>query len=311
MQSSPISPTVTAIIPTYNRERFIGEAIDSVLAQTRAVQEVIVVDDGSTDKTEEVVSRYGEKVRYVRQANSGPGAARNRGMQEATGDLVAFLDSDDLWVPRKTELQLAFLERNPAQEFIFGDMANFSAEADNDEPEIKVPEMHRYFVEHAANLDELFDWLVQENVIPTPTVLMRRSCFERVGLFDQKLKIAEDLDYWLRVARNCRCGFVNAVLAKRRRHESNLINDWVGRTICHADVLIRAGSMRPELPDRSQRRIKARVLDLYYDLGSHFYKKGDYTSGYKYLREGVPSRLWDLKWVVKYAACGLKRTKVQ
>src|SRR5437773_3781756 len=102
--------TVSVVIPTYNYARYLPEAIDSALAQTHAPLEVIVVDDGSTDDTPRVLAVYGDRIRVIRQANRGPGAARNTGIAAARGEYVGFLDADDVWLPRKLELQMARFE---------------------------------------------------------------------------------------------------------------------------------------------------------------------------------------------------------
>src|SRR4051812_35041738 len=104
-------PTVSVIIPTYNCAALVTVAVDSVLAQTVQASEVIVVDDGSTDDTRERLSSY--RIRYLHQQNQGVAAARNNGLREASGDLIAFLDADDVWYPRKLELQIAAIEANP------------------------------------------------------------------------------------------------------------------------------------------------------------------------------------------------------
>ena len=114
---------VSVIIPTYNRAHLIGRAIDSALAQTRANDEIIVVDDGSTDATGSVVAAYADRVRYVRTRNCGAGAARNRGIREASRDLVAFLDSDDEWMPGKLELARSWLAARPDVLFVFSEFA--------------------------------------------------------------------------------------------------------------------------------------------------------------------------------------------
>src|SRR5689334_2160139 len=101
-----LKQSVSVVIPTYNRAELVGEAIDSVLGQSRPPLEVIVVDDGSTDDTADVVGRYGARVVYLRQPNCGPATARNVGVARARGDLIALLDSDDRWLPRKLELQV-------------------------------------------------------------------------------------------------------------------------------------------------------------------------------------------------------------
>ena len=105
--------TISAVIPTYNRRDMVCEAIDSALTQTYPCHEIIVVDDGSTDGTGELLrEKYGDRIRYIRQENAGPSAARNRGIEAATGEWIAFLDSDDLWVEEKNELQIIILSHN-------------------------------------------------------------------------------------------------------------------------------------------------------------------------------------------------------
>ena len=108
-----MSITVSAVIPAYNAGKYVGRAIESVLAQTRKADEIIVVDDGSTDDTAEVVERFGDAVRFIRQENAGASFARNTGIEAATSDWIAFLDADDEWLPNKLKLQTEHLERNP------------------------------------------------------------------------------------------------------------------------------------------------------------------------------------------------------
>ncbi len=106
-------PRISVIIPTYNSARFLPEAVQSALYQTLSPDEVIVVDDGSTDNTEDVLEPFRGRVHYIRQENQGPAVARNRGIAEAKGDLIAFLDADDVWLPEKSELQVKVLWENP------------------------------------------------------------------------------------------------------------------------------------------------------------------------------------------------------
>jgi glycosyltransferase involved in cell wall biosynthesis len=292
-------PTVTTIIPTYNRAQLLREALDSVLTQSRPVDEIIVIDDGSTDNTMEVLRGYGDMIRCIQQPNGGPGAARNRGLREATGDYIAFLDSDDIWVHDKAKIQMEFFNKHPHLEFVFGDMANFTMSEDNEVAEIKNPEIHNYFVANATNLEQILECLIMESVIPTPTVMFKHKCTTEIGFFDETMKICEDLDYWLRAARTCRFGFINTVLAKRRRHDGNLIRDWVGMNIAHVEVLTRVGEKVPDLAGRTKRLLDKKISKIHYDLGSYYLKEKKFADAYHYLRKGLPRNLVNFKWLIK------------
>lgn len=297
----PITEKISVIIPTYNRASYIRDAIESILEQTYPVFEIIVVDDGSTDNTSEVIRLYGDRIRYFWQQNSGPGAARNRGIKEAKGDYVAFLDSDDIWVQNKTKIQMDFFSKHPHLDIIFGDMANFSETEDNNMPEIKNPKTHNYFVAHSSDIEQIFDCLIIGNLIPTPTVICRRACISRIGFFDEKLKIAEDYDYWLRAARICRFGFINAVLIKRRRHDDNLINDWACMKMAALDVLNRIEKEMPNLTARTQRLLADKLYRIHYDLGSYYFNKRDFACAFNHLKKCRPRKLINYKWQLKLA----------
>jgi glycosyltransferase involved in cell wall biosynthesis len=282
----PGIPTVTAIIPTYNRARFVSEAIDSVLAQSRPVDEIIVVDDGSTDDTPERLKKYGNSIRYIWQPNRGPAAARNRGIKEARGDFIAFQDSDDLWVPNKTERQLAFMHAHPDMEISFGLMANFAAPTDEATPEIKNWAIYRQLQANASHVTDLFRILLQWNVVPTPTVLLRRSCFERIGYFREDMCQAEDYELWLRAAQLCRWGFVDSVLLHRRRHASNLINDWVTRKklmVGFLQTMLDSGRNSEHAP-----LVRKNLSAAHYDLGSYFAKRGAFHEAAAHLSLVAP-----------------------
>lgn len=280
------SPAISVILPTYNRRQYICDAIDSVLAQTSPVHEIVVVDDGSSDDTAGLLkSRYGGTLRYIAQKNLGPAAARNRGMREASGTHFAFLDSDDVWLPAKTELQCSFLRQHADVEFIFGDMCNFTQIPIFAGSEIKSPEIRTYLSANCSNLSGLLDCLVVENVIPTPTVLISRRAAERIGQFDETLRVAEDLDYWLRVARSCRCGFVDRVLIARRRHGNNLVDDTNLRHASLLQVLQRAAAeLRPECAG-TRRRIDSRIGEVSYDLGSALLKRRRFGEALEYFEQ--------------------------
>ena len=181
-------PTVTVVIPTYNRKGLLPRALTSVARQTRPPDEVIVVDDGSTDDTEGLVRREFPDVRYLQQENRGVAAARNRGIREAKGEWLAFLDSDDEWLPQKLTRQLDELREQP--EFLL---------CHTNEIWIRRGRRVNPMKKHAKSGGYIFDKCLPLCVISPSSVLIHRSLFERVGPFDESLPACEDYDLWLRI----------------------------------------------------------------------------------------------------------------
>jgi glycosyltransferase involved in cell wall biosynthesis len=175
------NPTISAIIPVYNSAATVGRAIDSVLAQTYAVSEVCVVDDGSTDDIAAVVAQYSAPVFLVRRDNGGPAAARNTAAKATTGEWIALLDADDSWLPRKLEKQLAYMG-NPA----VGIVDCWTSDV--------VPEL-------MPQAPVTFETLWQRNMITASSALIRRAAFDQVGGFDEDraLIAVEDYNLWLRI----------------------------------------------------------------------------------------------------------------
>ena len=209
-------PTVSVVIPTYNHGRYIAEALDSVLAQTYKDYEVIVVDDGSTDNTREVVEAYGASIRYIYQQNQRMSAARNAGIRSANGEYIAFLDSDDIWLPEKLEKQMEVFSTYP-------NLALVSCGAlivDMDGNLMRKIEKKNYINRNALMNDSIL-----KNIVPgggTNAVVSKR-CFEAVGLFDESIQVtAEDWDMWLRIIAQYEIRFVEEPLAKIRLREKSV-----------------------------------------------------------------------------------------
>ncbi len=180
---------ISAIIPTVNRVGLITRAIESVVNQTHAVNEIIVVDDGSTDDTVKIIADQFPFVKIYSQENRGVSAARNRGIAAATGEWVAFLDSDDQWLPEKVEQQVKALKNNPDSLFCYTNEIWFR-HGRRVNPKRK----------HQKYGGFVFEECLQSCFIGASTVLLHRSLFDTVGLFDESLPACEDYDYWLRVA---------------------------------------------------------------------------------------------------------------
>lgn len=213
--AEPGVPTlVSCIVPAYNAERWLGDAIESVFAQTYEPIETIVVDDGSTDGTSDVVASFGERVVGLRQPNAGPAAALNRAILVSRGEYLAFLDADDLWPPRKLELQMARLRAVPELAACYGMVQNFWTD------DMKI------------EADALRGHRILEPIpgLVTGTLLARRSTFERLGLFvDQRHAYA--LDWALRLKHaGLPHEVLDEVLLLRRYHEGNMSRDGGARS---------------------------------------------------------------------------------
>jgi glycosyltransferase involved in cell wall biosynthesis len=209
--------TVSVIIPTYNRADLIGQAIDSVLAQAHQQVEVIVADDGSTDDTAAVVGAYGDRVRYLPLPHRGlPAATRNAGIRAATGDLLAFLDSDDLFLPNKLAVQAAALVQNLAAGVAYANGVYFRTTPDAPVGRVQdgLPTPSGW----------VFGDLLAGNFLAPPVVLVRRTVLDEVGLFDESPDFfaVEDFDLWLRLAAHTPFVYTPGDVAAIRRHAGGI-----------------------------------------------------------------------------------------
>ncbi len=202
-------PTISCIIPVYNQAEYLGEALDSVLHQTVAPTEVIVVDDGSTDAIDAALRPYRDRVRVLQQANRGPAVARNAGIRIATGEWLSFLDGDDVWDPTKLERQLAVFAMDPGLDYCLTFVRHFW------QPEIADRERELRVLNHPITRDGP-GYVFQ-------TLLVRAVTFARVGALDEALRIGEDTDWIARAgAMGLRRRIMDEVLVHRRMHERNL-----------------------------------------------------------------------------------------
>jgi glycosyltransferase involved in cell wall biosynthesis len=196
---------ISVIIPVYNCEKYLAQAIESVLAQTYQPLEIIVVDDGSNDNSAEVAKSYGSKVQYYFQANSGTAAARNYAIGLAKGDFFAFLDADDIWVENKLTLQMAAFINNPNLDIVYGQVEQFIS-----------PDLPDNLQEKLYITDKLMP-----GHIPS-ALLIKRESFFRVGLFDTNWKLAEFASWQVRMTEiGLQTMMLPELVAKRRIHETN------------------------------------------------------------------------------------------
>lgn len=205
-------PKVSVIIPTYNSARYLSEAIDSVLAQSFKDFEILVIDDGSTDETQEVLRRYQSRVHCVRQPNSGVAIARNRGIEQSRGHYISFLDADDTWTASKLERQLAALVESKHHRICY---SAFTVVRSDLTP-IGVTRSRRQG-------DALEDLLLRGNVVATPsTVMAERALFIAAGGFDPALSQCADWDMWVRLAALSDFLYLDEPLVNYRQHGGNM-----------------------------------------------------------------------------------------
>jgi glycosyltransferase involved in cell wall biosynthesis len=262
---------VSVIIPCYNQARFLGEAIESVLSQTYPHFEVVVVDDGSTDNTSEVASRYAG-VRCIRQENQGLAGARNTGIRHSRGGYLVFLDADDRLLPDAVAVGLRYLKDHPECAFVSGH-CRFTAV---DGSPLPTPPQTPIEGDHYETL------LRNTYIWSGATVMYRRAVFETVGVFDTSLDAAEDWDLYLRVVREYPVCHHDEVVAEYRQHGTNMTRDPA--VMLKAVVTILRGQ-------RPYARVKRRYKKAY-RAGIRFWQ-GHYGDP---LAQAVQDRLWKRDW---------------
>ncbi len=194
---------VSVIIPVYNCQDFLGAAIESALGQSYKNTEIIVLDDGSQDASFSVAAKF-SGIKYIRLSHQGVSGTRNKGIQEASGDYIAFLDADDVWLRDKLKIQIDLLEKNPDLGYVLARMKNFYDKGDKTACWMEESEFNK-------------------NPIGIQTLVARKEVFNIVGLFDVRLSIAEDMDWFLRAKeKHIPMYIIDEVLVKRRIHNNNI-----------------------------------------------------------------------------------------
>jgi glycosyltransferase involved in cell wall biosynthesis len=258
-------PEVSVVIPTYNRAAVLQEAIQSVMLQTYPDYEVIVVDDGSTDNTRDVVSAFSGKGRYVLQQNRGRSAARNHGIRLARGRYIAFLDSDDMFLPEKLGVQVSALKSG----WDFGMAYSHS---------LAMYEPGRIAEGHLHARGRLSGWIhpeilfIQGTVITVPSVLVRARILGEVGGFDETMHICEDLDLWRRIAMRYKVLQIRlplAVVRYRRNGQSALQERMAARTFFYEKAITEDPSL-----EKSIRSSLSSDMYRYYALEALIHKDG-------------------------------------
>jgi glycosyltransferase involved in cell wall biosynthesis len=262
---------VSVIVPTYNRLPKVRESIDSVLKQTYRDFELWVVDDGSTDGTGQALKVFGNKIKYVSQANRGVSAARNLGLRVSRGKHVAFLDSDDLWEPRKLEIQVRCMEANPQFPLCY-----------TDETWIRRGVRVNPRKKHAKYSGWIFERCLPLCIISPSSALMKRTLFEEIGGFDENLPVCEDYDFWLRVTRRYPVLFIDEkLIVKRGGHPDQLSNRSWGNDRYRVMALEKLLSFQ-DLKAEERRMVSRELVRKCHILSRGFDKRGKREEGRRY-----------------------------
>ena len=288
---------VSIIIPTYNHARFISDSINSCLEQTYPNIEIIVVDDGSTDNTQEVLEPYLSKIKYIKQKNAGPAAARNQGIQAANGSYLLLLDSDDWLASEQIALQVAELEKRPEYGLVYSAWKNV------DETSKKVIGEVRPKIEG----DVLKALLLRELFFSPGAALIRKECFEKAGLFEERKEFmrSEDTEMWVRIAAANYCfAYLDEPLFFHRVVKNSLSHDYSSHAKSEFARLEKFFK-RTDL-DKAIMEMKSIAFSLiHFEYSAKFYNNKNLSEGKKHLRLAIktcPQLIKNTNWILEWLA---------
>ncbi|MGB9616090.1 MAG: glycosyltransferase family 2 protein [Desulfomonilaceae bacterium] len=253
-------PSVSVVIPTYNRLSLLKQTVQSVRSQSFHDFEIIVVDDGSTDDTWDWLASQSD-IRAFRQTNQGIAASRNAGIAKALAPWVAFLDHDDLWLPKKLQLQMGFISENPHVALVAARHVRMGSRLRNP-----------WRIQWKSG--DLFVQAYAESFIHTSSVIIRKDVLESIGGFDPRYRFADEFDVWLKIARDYPIAYVNKPLVLIRFYEANTSHDRLGLRKETEDILLKHYD-----PQRIPRRVFRKTMsDHDISYGRAYLKAGDIQS---------------------------------
>ena len=256
------TPKVSVIIPVYNSKQFIGQTIDSVFNQEYQDFEVIIVDDGSCDGTEKVISKYKDRLTYIRKENEGISIARNTGIEQTRGEYIAFIDHDDIWLPEKLREQISLLDNNKEIRICFSDAYIIDEKGRRNGTLFKISPPYSGMV---------FRQLLEENFIPVITAVVKKEVFKGTGLFNPRYRIAEDWDFFLRVSKRYPVAFINRPLAEYRIHAGSFSRQ---RDIMLTEAISIMNKYTGSLDKTTARTVEMRKRKFQFNLGVIYLQEG-------------------------------------
>lgn len=272
------APRVSVITPTYNRAKFLGLAIESVLGQTYPSLEHIVIDDGSTDDTGAVIDRYkaDARLRFARQSNSGQAVARNVGLRMARGEFICFLDSDNLWKLDKLERQVRLLDENPRVDIVYGDLDTIDEEGTID---ASAKQMKRYS-------GRITKHLLIDNFVSFNTAMVRRRCFDEMGGLNESVRAGDDYDLWLRFSAKYEFLYVPQNFAQYRVMRDQISSDKEKRFASNKATIERFLASNPGIISEEQQR---------YVWSRYYVRRGRQRASVGRLKDGLSDVITALK----------------
>ena len=269
---------VSVVLTCYNGARWISAAIESILAQTYKNFELVVIDDGSTDNSKEIISSYlyDERVRYIYQENRGFSSAINRGIKESRGDLIGFIGQDDLWLHNKLKLQVEYLNKHKEVDLVLSSFFVI-------DPQGRIMRIINVEISNVSSKRKFIEKLFMGNFIGFETVLVKRECFDKVGFFDEDMVGFSDHDMWLRIAGSFNTeGHVNLPLVKKREHEFQLSKVRMEAVLKDEFIIVRKAIERYPFLKKLERK---KLASLYYIWGTELLRKGkDKEAKQKFLK---------------------------
>ena len=296
-------PLVSVIVPAYNSSRFIRETVESALRQTRPVLEVIVVDDGSTDRVDWVAQLDPQRVTYRWQPNGGPASARNFGIRLSRGVYVAFLDSDDVWEPYKLEQQLRRLTQSPQAELVYTAVVAIDEQG----------QATSGLRPKGGEEGRIFERLFEHNFITTSTVLVRRASLINAGAFDERreLMAVEDYDMWLRLAERVEVAYVAEPLVRYRLHVAGISRN-TGRSYLGEKLVIERAIVRRDAANPLTRRAyHRRMANLFFAWGHECFSANKLAEARAPLWASLRHRPWSFTGWGYWAATFLSPSLIQ
>lgn len=318
-QGRPIKPTVSVVIPAYNRAPFIAAAVQSVLDQTFQDREIIVVDDGSTDQTQSMLLPFLEKIRYIGTEHHGPSHARNTGMKAATGKYIAFLDSDDLYLPHKLEAQVSFLESHPDVGMVCTEASAFNENGIFEERHLRTahtiyrrrglsyhdifPVRGEFAVEGMKETipyysGNIFKFVLMGPLVFSPTILFQRKILDQIGYQNEAYWMGEEYEFVVRICKRYPAAFLDipAYLIRYHSHQISLVRQERTRKKILTELesektLLQAvldwGYSDKEYYAKNQEWLNPRVSELYHCIGEKWFDLGDSKKARESFKKGL------------------------